>query len=466
MAWISLAALFVVLAVGCIIGTMWFDSYLRSRQLLELIAQTTGNAVRSDATFQPLRWTGSSAFSDQVTLSGRPGSSLREATVSQVRAELNWRAAFDGVWRIEDLAITQFDADFTAPEEAAAATSPPPQLPTGLLALLPRRFELAQTMIGSANLSFGQVRASGMHLRVVPNGAGWMIEGAGGTLATPYLPSLKISDFRARAQGGGLFLTESALRLGFAGKIKATGELGSGRFLLATWEEVDSKDILDVKMQRYLDGKLSGTADLRPPGILRGKIQLHEGRVENVPMLGVVADFTGNPAFRRMPLQEMSTDYYYEKGTLKLSNFVAESKGLLRVEGNGQRGADGQIEGRFQIGVTAQTLQWLPGSRERVFTIARNGYLWTDVVLGGTLENPTENLTARLTTAMGAAIIEQGVNLIKDPTKAIDGAKVLLNNDPTKAIDGAKGLLNKDPTKAIDGAAKGLLNNFIGPLGP
>jgi len=449
-AWISLAAVIVALAAGCVLGTVWFNSYLRSSQLLDLIALSTGNAVRADATFKPLQWTGSSAFTEQVTLRGHTGSAVHEASASQVRAELNWRAAFDGVWRIEDLSITQIDADFTPPEDAPdeALQSAAPR--TGLASFLPRQFELGQAKIASANISFGQVRASGLRLRVVPNGAGWMIDGTGGTLISPHLPKLAISSFRARMQGREVFLTESALRIGASGKINASGETGSACFLRSSWEEVNSKDIFDAKLQKYLDGNLSGTAVFRPPGIVQGKVQLRDGRIENVPFLAKVADFTNNPSFRRMPLQEMSTDFYYENGTLKLTGFVAESKGLLRIEGSGQRNASGNIEGSFQIGVTPQTLQWLPGSRERVFTVTRNGYLWTDILVGGTLEHPTENLSARLSSAMGAAIIEQGTNLIKNPVKAVESAKGLLNTDSTKAIEGAKGLLN----------------NIIGPLVP
>ena len=426
MAGILLAVAFVALVAAFVAGTMWFDSYLRSSELLALIERATGNSVRSEARFDPLRWTGSSAFSE------------------------NWRAAFGGAWRIEDLAITRFDGDFVAPEETVDSTPKSLQPPTGLAALLPRRFELVQARVGSANLSFGRVSARGMRLQVIPDGVGWIIEGAGGNLATPFLPTLGISNFRARFQGREIYLTESALRLGEAGKINAAGDSGSGGILRVSWDEVNSRDIFEAGMRRYLDGKLSGSAEIRPPGAVQGKVRLRDGRIENVPMLGVVADFTGNPSFRRMPLQEMSTDFNCENGTLKLTNFVVESKGLLRIEGAGQRGPGGRIEGRFQIGVMPQTLQWLPGSRERVFTVMRNGYLWADVVIGGTVENPTEDLSARLTAAMGGAIIEQGTNLIKNPTKAVDGAKELLNKDPVKAIDGAKGLLN----------------NFIGPLVP
>ena len=141
-----------------------------------------------------------------------------------------------------------------------------------------------------------------------------------------------------------------------------------------------------------------------------------------------VADFTGNPAFRRMPLQEISGDFTYENGLLKIKNFSAESKGLLHLEGVATVGQSGELEGHFQIGVTPQTLQWLPGSRKRVFVNTRNGYVWTELTVGGTLAHPTENLSARLAAAMGSAVIEQGAGLIKDvPPAAAEGIKGVLD---------------------------------------
>jgi len=430
LAWIALAVLFVAIAGTFVAATVWFDSYLRSRELLELVTGLTGRSFHSDARIEPLRWTGSSAFTEQVGLTGRPGSVVREVAASQVRAELNWRAAFSGIWRVDEISMTQFDGDFGPPGAAdGAEVQPVAPKPSGLAALLPRKFELGQAKIAAANIAYEQARATSVRLLVTPDGVGWRFDGNGGTLNVPFLPALEILHFRAREQGGDFFLTESALGLGESGKISASGESGGDGLLRVSWTGIRSRDVLDAKVQNHLEGKLSGSAEIRPPGSVRGKFQLVDGRVENVKALAAVADFTGNPSFRRMPLQEMSSDFSYENGVLQLTAFIAESKGLLRVEGAGRLAPDGKIEGRFQIGVTPQTLQWLPGSRERVFTVARNGYLWTELVLGGTLENPTEDLTARLTRAMGGAVIEQGAGLIKEaPAKAIDGAKTILDS--------------------------------------
>ena len=173
---------------------------------------------------------------------------------------------------------------------------------------------------------------------------------------------------------------------------------------------------------------LSGNALFTFPNRVTGTFQLQDGRLEEFPLLATVADFTGNPAFRRMPIQKVSGDFSWENGLLKITNFSAESKGLLRVEGVMTIGAKGAIDGNYQIGVSPQTLQWLPGSRTRVFTDSRGGYVWTEVKVGGTLDFPTENLSPRLAAAMGDEVIQQGTNLINaTPGAALDGVKGVLD---------------------------------------
>jgi alpha-L-fucosidase len=63
-----------------------------------------------------------------------------------------------------------------------------------------------------------------------------------------------------------------------------------------------------------------------------------------------------------------------------------------------------------------------------VFVTAQNGYLWTTVKIGGTLESPTEDLSGRLAQAVGEQAIDTGVQLLNAaPEHATDAAK--------KAID-------------------------------
>jgi hypothetical protein len=155
---------------------------------------------------------------------------------------------------------------------------------------------------------------------------------------------------------------------------------------------------------------------------------LTDGVAQNIEMLDQVATFTGAPQFRRMPLQEFSGTYEWTQKALRITNLVAESKGLMRLEGSCTIADDGMISGALRMGVTPQTLQWLPGSRERVFTVVQNGYVWTDVKIGGSLQNPQEDLSFRLAAAVRDEAIHQGKRFIEDlPSAAKDGAKGVLD---------------------------------------
>ncbi len=75
-----------------------------------------------------------------------------------------------------------------------------------------------------------------------------------------------------------------------------------------------------------------------------------------------------------------------------------EAKKLFRIEGHFAV-EDKEIDGTFQVGATADVLDSIPGAREKVFTEARDGYLWTSMKLSGPLNHPREDLKERLVVA-------------------------------------------------------------------
>ena len=151
--------------------------------------------------------------------------------------------------------------------------------------------------------------------------------------------------------------------------------------------------------------------------MVSGSLQLREGRLEALPVLNQIALFTRTQQFRQMPLTEASAEFRRERDRLQVTKLVAESAGLMRIEGDFAV-ALGQIEGTFQVGVAPATLQWIPGSQERVFTVARGSYVWTTMRLTGPVDSPKEDLSGRLATAAGEAIVEKVENTAKDIYKA------------------------------------------------
>lgn len=424
-----------LLAGGIIAVSLWFGSYIRSEDFRSRLSEKTGAAFDASASFSPLRWTGASVYAESATLEGSPSSSLATLTARGLRAEVNWRAAFSGSWRAEEIRITHLEGEWGKPDRSHATppsahgiSAIPEVVPSGLSTLLPRKFELGVLHVDKATVRIGRTEVEDTELSVKPDGTGWIFQGRRGRFTSPWTPGLDIADFRVREQGKDFFLTQGNLRLGPNGKIVLSGDSTSGGNLRFSWEGVSSSDVLRGEWASRLQGTLSGNAVLAAPDMCKGTMALRDGRLENLPMLATIADFTQNPAFRRMSLQEVRADFAWANGAWHVTHFSGESKGLLKIEGAAVIGKDGALAGDFQIGVTQQTLQWLPGSRERVFTNSHDGYLWAHMKVGGTLQKPTENLSERLRSAMGELLLQRGEELIqKAPGAAGEAVKGVLD---------------------------------------
>ena len=439
--WIATAA-GIFLAVLAAVGTsVWVDRFLRGEAFRKLIAAKTGEAFGSEAVYGPMRWTGSSLFADSIEITGRPGSTVESLRVDQVRADVNWRAVIDRAWRVDQVQVVSFDGTFRpGSNEPKASGTPPSAAAYGIAAWLPTRFEVGRLDIAQAHVRFRGIEGAEIVslqdsvLRVHPDGGGWAIDGTGGVLALAKLPELTVVNFRSKAQGDVFFLTDSQFRLGETGKISASGEFAGNSKLRVEWSQVDVTPFLSPSWRSRLAGIWAGTASLEWPesglaaGKATGRFRLTDGLAQNMELLDRVASFTGAPQFRRIPLQEISGSYEWTKGTVQITNLVAESKGLLRVEGNCTITDGGMINGALRVGVTPQTLQWLPGSRERVFTVAQGGYVWTDVRISGSLQDMREDLSSRLAAAMGDETIDRGTRVIQEiPNAAKDGAQGVLD---------------------------------------
>jgi hypothetical protein len=440
--WISLASVILLIIVAAVTASLLISGFLRSEAFRKLMGAKTGEALYSDATYSPLSWSGSSMFVDSLQATGKEGSIVETLRADQVRAGVNWRAIFQGAWRVDQIQVVSFDATFRpgsiVPEEGPQTPAQPRR--SGIASWLPTRFEVGELDIGRARVRFrskSSLEIASLRdaaLDVYPDGTGWAVDGRGGMLAVVRLPALNVVSFRSRTQDDMFFLTDAQFQLGETGKISASGEFGDHSRLHVEWSQVDVDPFLQEPWRSRLSGFLAGTSSIEWPesGIAAGRavgsFRLTDGVAENIEMLDQVAAFTGAPQFRRMPLQEISGNFEWFQNVLKITNLVAESKGLLRLEGSCTIAEGGNLSGSLRVGVTPQTLQWLPGSRERVFTVAQSGYVWTDVRIGGSLLNLQEDLSPRLAAAVRDEAIDQGKRLIEDlPSAAKDGAKGVMD---------------------------------------
>ena len=421
----------MTIGIGVVAGSAWVGRYLRSETFRELIGVKTGEALGAKVSYGPLMWMGSSLFVDSIQLTGLRGSEVEQLRADQVRADVNWRAAINGVWRVDRVEVLSFEGSFR-PESVKpkAADMLPPVARGGLASWLPTRFEVGQVDIAKTRLQFRDINdleiasLRDSALRVHSDGAGWTIDGNSGMLSFAKIPTLTVVSFRSMARDDAFFLSDSQFRLGETGTISASGELAKNSKLHVEWSQVDATPFLGAFWRSRLTGEVAGTATIEWPesGLaackVTGSFRLTDGLAQNVQLLDHVATFTGAPQFRRIPLQEISGNYQWMNGSVQITNLVAESKGLLRLEGNYTIDAGGGVNGALRVGVTPQTLQWLPGSRERVFTVAQGGYIWTDVKISGSLQDLREDLSSRLAAAMKDETIEEGLRAVEEVQNA------------------------------------------------
>lgn len=439
--WIFVGLL-VLVGIGGVIGfNVWLGGFLRSEAFRKIVSTKTSNVLRVDGAYDPIRWTGASAYTDRFKATGMPGAPVTNLEANSIRAAVNWRSVFDGAWRLEELTIKQINADFQAARPGAdpALKEQEPavaEIPSQWQQLLPKRFEIGRVFVDQANVGVGgtdaryEIRRTQLDAR--PQGDAWMVDGKSGQLLLPGRQPFDIRDFRLRLSNGAIHLNQAHLTTGGASQIEASGQWVRNEpySLQINWSKVNPEPFLPEALRRHLTGLVAGEAlivpDSRIPAAATatGKFLLTEGRLSGLEVQEKIAEFTRSPQFKNMPVHEISGQFDRNPQRTEVENFVFESKGLLKLTGRFTITSDDRISGRFRVGIGPQSLQWIPGSQEKVFTQAQDGYLWTDLTLGGTLQNPTQDLSQRLVVAMGQQVIETGVDLLTNPVdNAREGVK-------------------------------------------
>ncbi len=426
----GLLGLLVLLALAARLGAGW---YLQSDGFRKQITSAVGHELQAEGDFMPLHFADGTFYTDGYRAQGKSSAFFSSLRADQIRSVVNWRGLLDRRWEVEELNVQNLDVQFAgrAPEPTPTGErkpSAPRKRSRWQLDL--RRGEVAQSSWhwGTTPATTGSV--TGAAFTLLPNDGDWLIDAHSGLVTQAGWPSLAIDAVKLRYTGASLFVTEGSLRNG-AGHLAVTGEMRFHQLadFQTQFERIAITPLLPPDWRVRLHGDLTGSAHIRAPlpapadgtGYkIEGNLQLLDGQIEAIPLLEQIATFTRTERFRKVAVTRGALDFTQAAGLTTVKNLVVESEGLLRLEG-GCTIAGGKIDGRFQLGVTAASLQWLPGSQARVFTAAHDGYSWTAVHVTGPVDHPHEDLTKRLLAAAAGELLN------KSPNDLIDAAKSLLD---------------------------------------
>lgn len=457
----------LAIVIGYFAVTAWLQNYLRSDALRGMLAGTIGNAAHAHCELEPISWSGWNAYSAKVTLQSAGTADWDRIEAQSLQASLDWSGVRRGVWHVPSIDLDWLRvamADGTrrdvavggtaSPSPGAEAIAPDPGAPAWVRRWLPTRTEIDGVDVRKFDLTpavpGAGVAVEAVHLRARPTAdeGAWKINGEDGRLLIPGVAEpFRLGGATARCTTGAFVLHDATARwLGDSevtarGEIPFAGERGwsfSGRV-----NGLDLRHVLAPVWVPKIGGVVDGDYDITGRSgaavVHKGKLRVKSGVVQALPLLDRVADFTHTARFRRIVLDVATGDVEVRGARTRVTNLALQSNGLIRVEGEVL--IEGRnLQGNLRVGVSPETLLWMPGAQNHVFTEANAGnvpgFVWTRVCLSGTMDSPREDLSSRLLAAMGRAV------LVDAPMEVLETGVNVLGTSGGAAAQGGKAVLD------------------------
>ena len=479
---VAIAMALITLLAAYFSVTVWLDGYLKSDRFRAWISARISDRLKATAQIDGVSWRGTSAFVSSFEAAGSPQASFATLSANDIRADLNAGAIWDRAWHVERVQIARASLQFPSPvpSPATQGTTPPepadsPAPQAGFLSsFLPNRVVLGPIRTDSVSLDWKSPDASasarGITVEIKPSDDDGFVlaSGSGGTVKTSFLPAtpIEIEEFDASWQKGEVRLDSfraSAANASINGE--ATVRTGSNPPQLDARAWIASLELASVIPPDWLK-RLSGTAraDIRLTGnpleaerlACSGSASLAKGLIEGLPILQIIARKTRNESFVRLVLKEARTDFTRTpNGDWLLEKLLIDSPGLLRLKGSAALGATDSLSGSLLLGIVPGTLRYLAGAEQEVFlpiekanlspadrallSAEDSGLLWTKLTLGGSLANPSEDLSDRLAKAWFNATVDEVLSM------SMEGAVKAAESASRAATDAASAFLEKSP---------------------
>jgi hypothetical protein len=309
-------------------------------------------------------------------------------------------------WRFDSVHVEPGDVEIQIYEAHPEAVRPKPWFAI----FLPNRVYLTKIQSEQANITW-RLRGEragffGTQLLITPNGRDFEYVATGGRLKMVPIPDLELRRTH-------LLITRTLLTLydldlasdsNSDESIQAKGHAGLGQDksvdVKATFKSVPIRQWLPAEWKGRFDGSAFG--DLHYTGkdsklessSGEGSLRIRNGRIDDLPFLEKLAELARKKSFERLDLNECSLGFAWRYPEIELKDIAIEEKEKFRIEGeiSIKRRV---LRGTIRLGLTREYLEWLPNPEE-VFSRRSSGYLWTDVHLSGTIDEPEQDLSQRI----------------------------------------------------------------------
>jgi len=197
------------------------------------------------------------------------------------------------------------------------------------------------------------------------------------------------------------------------GTVSLEGEVGykdaSSISLATKFTEVNMKDWVDIKTQRFIYGDITSGE-----GVFKMKLGEFESKeilthvksnkvvISKFSFLETLALEMNNDFFSRRPSFESGSSFSmnWTKDKVVFSNIKLVESLRMQLKGDFEVLRTGEISGKFKIGVPIISLSPAEIAKlKKVFKEDDGDFMWTDVTIGGSIATPTDDLAQQFESA-------------------------------------------------------------------
>ncbi len=406
------AAIGVFFLLAIAVGVAVFLSPLLTRYLegdafrLAMEEETAKGLHFPQASYAPIRRTGALTAQSDSFKADNGQKAMKSLDAHGITAKFDPWGVFLRQWRFTDVRVQSGDVEvqiYEAHPEAVPGKS-------WFAIFLPNRVYLEKIQSEQANITwrFRGERAGffGTQLLITPNGRDFEYVATGGRLKMAVVPDLNLR--RTHILITKTLLTVYDLDLASNSRsdesIQAQGQAGLGQDksidVKANFNSVAIRQWLPAEWKGRLKGSAFGDVHWtgKDPKLEsssgEGSLRIRDGGVDDVPLLNKLAELAQKKTFEHLDLNECSLGFAWRYPEIDIKDITIEEKGKFRIEGEISIKRR-LLRGTIKLGLTREYLDWLPNPEE-VFSRGSGGYLWTDVHLSGTIDEPRQDLSQRI----------------------------------------------------------------------
>jgi hypothetical protein len=425
---ILLAAVVVSLLLGVGIG---FYSFVHSDASSEWLTQRLNRSLRVNGKLEPVTWTGSTFSSSGFSGTGRSKSRVTTLDASRISAHLNLPKLFSGVWDFDEVNVEKASVFLGKRAPDSVEQKAPNGSGFNLGHLFSFDFQIDHIAINQSNLHWLTDHGDSGDLlgtKIVAtrrDADSWDVSASGGKTEHAGLPSVTLDTLAALTGSKGVTITQAKLLGQNGGTISVNGfvalEADQTSRIHSEFSALPINDLYPEKL--HLNGIMSGTADYagniqrEDAGAITGSLHIDKLRVDWSAFLGKIRSLIQTSTITDWALDSVDTQVVYRNQHVEFSNLTAKYQDQVKIEGKGTLDS-GRINATFSIGLSAGILNLLPGVQQKVFTEQRDGLYWAPMQVTGTTQNPKEDLSKRISSALQESIGKEFKDQAKDAVKS------------------------------------------------